>query len=93
MDTKHTCTNDANSGIQQDCIVGTVESTPTTQNNKCCDCCEHEWYANVAYFFAVILCCPCICIDKCGGCRETNSTSSNRVNNVGYGIAIGMALR
>jgi hypothetical protein len=44
-------------------------------------------------FFAVILCCPCICIDKCGGCRETNYTSSNRVNNVGYGIAIGMALR
>lgn len=60
----------------------------TDSNNHCCD----DWYRYIAYFFVVIICCPCICIDKCGGCKK-QSESESITNDVGYGIAVGMMLR
>jgi hypothetical protein len=50
-----------------------------------CSNCQEPWYSNIAYCFAVIFCCPCICIDKCGGCKQESVSTPN---DIGYGIAV-----
>ena len=73
----------------------TTDPTPTNENmtysnNKCCDDCRENWYRYIAYFFVVMICCPCICIDKCGGCKKQSELHHN---GVGHGISVGMLLR
>jgi len=61
----------------------------TYSNNKCCNYYTEDWYSSIAYCFAITFCCPCICIDKCGGCKKESKSTPN---NIGYGIAVGMML-
>jgi hypothetical protein len=73
----------------------------TYSNNKCCNdcksnkCCNdndytEDWCNSIEYCCFVTFCFPCICIDKCGGCKEESKSTPN---NFEYGIAIGMLLR
>ena len=77
-----------------DCSV--VIAEPQQNNNikkdtECCYDCYERFGVPIVYFFAVIFCCPCICLDKCGCCELERDRAPD--NSVGYGIAVGMALK
>jgi hypothetical protein len=70
-------------------IVYTMDNSTTTHCGKCCYDYTEDYYCSIEYCFAVIFCCPCICIDKCGGCKEESKSTPNNTGMCG-GVAVGM---